>query len=160
MNHLIALPAAPAVVISDLASAAQTRFWEFFVSNIRNPHTRRAYGRCVQEFLAWCEQYRVRLIADVQSLNVGTYRNLWGEPNVAVLSVAVGFFWRRCRCATAENLLGSFAPAETKGRTQAGRRISKLPNGIGYQGKVFAPVRIQYRTLMHSQLQSVYCACY
>jgi hypothetical protein len=24
---------------------AQTRFWEFFVSNIRNPHTRRAYAR-------------------------------------------------------------------------------------------------------------------
>ncbi|MGO9237640.1 MAG: hypothetical protein ACLP4V_27485 [Methylocella sp.] len=23
----------------------QTRFWEFFVSNIRNPHTRRAYAR-------------------------------------------------------------------------------------------------------------------
>jgi hypothetical protein len=24
---------------------AQTRFWEFFVSNIGNPNTRRAYGR-------------------------------------------------------------------------------------------------------------------
>jgi hypothetical protein len=30
---------------------AQTRFWEFFVSNIRNPHTRRAYARAVQEFV-------------------------------------------------------------------------------------------------------------
>ena len=35
---------------------AQTRFWEFFVSNIRNPHTRRAYGRSIGQFLAWCEQ--------------------------------------------------------------------------------------------------------
>ena len=35
---------------------AQTRFWEFFVSNIRNPHTRRAYGRSIGQFLAWCER--------------------------------------------------------------------------------------------------------
>jgi hypothetical protein len=33
---------------------AQTRFWEFFVVNIRSPHTRRAYGRAIGEFLAWC----------------------------------------------------------------------------------------------------------
>jgi hypothetical protein len=28
-----------------------------FVSNIRNPHTRRAYGRSIAEFLAWCEDH-------------------------------------------------------------------------------------------------------
>jgi hypothetical protein len=36
---------------------AETRFWEFFINNIRNPHTRRAYGRALHEFLAWCEQH-------------------------------------------------------------------------------------------------------
>jgi len=31
---------------------AQMRFWEFFVSNLRNPNTRCAYGRAIGEFLA------------------------------------------------------------------------------------------------------------
>ncbi|HXY57144.1 MAG TPA: hypothetical protein VEH76_01050 [Methylocystis sp.] len=35
---------------------AQTRFSEFFVSNLRNPNTRCAYGRAIGEFLAWCER--------------------------------------------------------------------------------------------------------
>jgi site-specific recombinase XerD len=52
---------------------AQTRFWEFFVSNIRNPHTRRAYGRSIAEFLAWCEQHGLASIIDVEPLHVGTY---------------------------------------------------------------------------------------
>ena len=43
---------------------AQTRFWEFFVTNIRNPNTRRAYGRAIGEFLAWCERHGVASIAD------------------------------------------------------------------------------------------------
>jgi site-specific recombinase XerD len=52
---------------------AQTRFWEFFVSNIRNPHTRRAYGRSIAEFLDWCDQHEVASIIDVEPLHVGTY---------------------------------------------------------------------------------------
>jgi hypothetical protein len=43
---------APALIRA-AGDRAQTRFWEFFVSNIRNPHTRRAYGRSIAEFLAW-----------------------------------------------------------------------------------------------------------
>jgi len=30
------------------------RFLEFFAANIRNPHTRRAYARAADEFVAWC----------------------------------------------------------------------------------------------------------
>jgi hypothetical protein len=52
---------------------AQTRFCEFFILNIRNPHTRRAYARAVQEFLAWCEQHGLASIIDVETLHVGTY---------------------------------------------------------------------------------------
>ncbi len=52
---------------------AQTRFWEFFVSNIRNAHTRRAYGRAIGEFLAWCERQGVASIVDVGPLHVGAY---------------------------------------------------------------------------------------
>jgi hypothetical protein len=56
MNQLVAFTdRAPALVVA-AGERAQTRFWEFFVSNIRNPHTRR-YGRSIAEFLAWCEQH-------------------------------------------------------------------------------------------------------
>jgi hypothetical protein len=57
MNQLVAFPNRVPVIILAAGERAQTRFWEFFVSNIRNPHTRRAYGRSIAEFLAWCEQH-------------------------------------------------------------------------------------------------------
>ncbi len=49
------------------------RFLEFFAANIRNPHTRRAYGRAVAEFLAWCDDQGVPSIAGVQPLHVGAW---------------------------------------------------------------------------------------
>ena len=54
---------------------AQSRFWEFFVNNIRNAHTRRAYGRSIGEFLAWCEQAGLRdrvelVLADERGLHL------------------------------------------------------------------------------------------
>jgi len=54
-------------------SSAQTRFWEFFVANIRNKHTRRAYALAVREFLAWCERAGVESITDVQPLHVAAH---------------------------------------------------------------------------------------
>jgi site-specific recombinase XerD len=63
---------APALVEA-AGRRALTRFWEFFVSNIRNPNTRRAYGRAVGDFLAWCERQGVAAIAEVQPLHVGAY---------------------------------------------------------------------------------------
>ena len=47
----------PALVAAAV-DRAQTRFLEFFAANIRNAHTRRAYGRAVGDFLAWCEGSR------------------------------------------------------------------------------------------------------
>ncbi len=45
MNQLITLTASkiPAFVVA-VSERAQTRYWEFFVSNIRNPNTRRSYA--------------------------------------------------------------------------------------------------------------------
>ena len=37
---------------------ASLRFLEFFAGRIRNLNTRRAYGRAVAEFLAWCDDNR------------------------------------------------------------------------------------------------------
>lgn len=52
---------------------ASLRFVEFFAANIRNEHTRRAYGRAVREFLIWCEDAGVHSIIDVQPLHVAAW---------------------------------------------------------------------------------------
>ena len=44
-----------------------------FAANIRNPHTRRAYYRAVEEFLAWCADAGVPSIAAVQPVHVATW---------------------------------------------------------------------------------------
>src|SRR5256885_15025269 len=49
------------------------RFLEFFAANIRNPHTRRAYYRAAEEFLAWCADAGVPSIAAVQPVHVATW---------------------------------------------------------------------------------------
>jgi site-specific recombinase XerD len=73
MKQLVPITAQLPTLIRVGGERAQARFWEFFVSNIRNPHTRRAYGRSIAEFLAWCEQHGIASIIDVEPLHVGTY---------------------------------------------------------------------------------------
>jgi hypothetical protein len=46
--------ALPALIVVAGERAAR-RFLEFFAASIRDPHTRRAYGRTVGEVLAWCD---------------------------------------------------------------------------------------------------------
>jgi hypothetical protein len=45
MNQLVPISAHVPTLVRAAGDRAQTCFWEFFVSNIRNPHTRRAYAR-------------------------------------------------------------------------------------------------------------------
>jgi site-specific recombinase XerD len=61
------------LLIAAAGDRAARRFLEFFAANIRNPHTRRAYGRAVAEFLAWCDDNGVSSIADVQPLHVAAW---------------------------------------------------------------------------------------
>jgi site-specific recombinase XerD len=62
----------PALIAAD-GDRASRRFLEFFAAAIRNPHTRRAYGRAVGDFLAWCEAHGVPSLAAVQPLHVATW---------------------------------------------------------------------------------------
>jgi site-specific recombinase XerD len=64
--------ALPTLVIAGGADAAE-RFIDFFTSNIRNRHTREAYGRAVNDFLRWCEAHKVRSLAEVKALHVATW---------------------------------------------------------------------------------------
>jgi integrase/recombinase XerC len=74
----MALPAiSPPLGLPALVAAAgeraSLRFLEFFAANIRNPHTRRAYYRAADEFLAWCASIGLSSIADVQPVHVAAW---------------------------------------------------------------------------------------
>jgi site-specific recombinase XerC len=76
MNQLV--PRAASTKLPTLIAAAgdqvARRFLEFFAANIRNPHTRRAYGHAVAEFLAWHDAGRgVPSIVAVQPLHVAAW---------------------------------------------------------------------------------------
>ena len=64
LSSAAALPA----LVRAAGPKASTTFLEFFVSHIRNPNTRRAYGRAVGDFMTWCGEAGVPSIADVQPL--------------------------------------------------------------------------------------------
>jgi site-specific recombinase XerD len=74
MNQLVSIssPTLPALVAA-AGERASIRFLEFFAANIRNPHTRRAYYRAAEEFLAWCASVGVPSIAAVQPVHVATW---------------------------------------------------------------------------------------
>src|ERR1700737_1952782 len=71
----------PALVAA-AGERAGMRFLEFFAANIRNPHTRRAYARAADEFLAWCATAGVPSIDAVQPVHVAT----WSEAGTRELA--------------------------------------------------------------------------
>src|SRR5260370_13922953 len=75
MNSLVPVGASPRVpeLLTAAGERAGMRFLEFFGANIRNPHTRRAYARAADEFLAWCSRAGVLSIAAVQPVHVATW---------------------------------------------------------------------------------------
>lgn len=76
MNQLLASSSSvslPAIVTGE---RAQQRFLEFFTANIRNPNTRRAYTRAVNEFLTWCHAVGVPDLVAVGPLHVATWIEL------------------------------------------------------------------------------------
>src|SRR5437763_5072560 len=83
MSQLVTLAGSylPALVAAD-GERAGMRFLEFFAANIRNPHTRRAYARAADEFLAWCASAGVPSIADVQPVHVAA----WIEASTRALA--------------------------------------------------------------------------
>lgn len=57
------------------SSDAGKRFWEFFIANIRNRNTRKAYFIAVTQFSDWCEGRKLSL-HDVQPIHVAGYIEL------------------------------------------------------------------------------------
>ena len=84
MNHLIPLAIAAHVpaLVRAAGGRAQTRFWEFFVSNIRNPHTRRAYARAVQEFVMAVTLETAKIISNTNYDGTGSNLTRQGLINL------------------------------------------------------------------------------
>ena len=60
-------------LVAAAGEEASLRFLNSSQRNIRNPHTRRAYGRAVAEFLAWCDEQGVPSVMAVQPLHVAAW---------------------------------------------------------------------------------------
>src|SRR4030088_2848318 len=75
MNQLARLttPLPLPVLIAASGERASMRFLELFAANIRNQHTRRAYARAADEFLAWCASIGVPSIAAVQPVHAAPW---------------------------------------------------------------------------------------
>jgi site-specific recombinase XerD len=74
VNQLVPITsAALPTLVAAAGERASMRFLEFFAANIRNPHTRRAYARAADEFLAWCASAGVPSIGAVQPVHVATW---------------------------------------------------------------------------------------
>ena len=83
--------ALPALFAPDAKAAKRTL--EFFVANIRNPHTRKAYIAAASEFSVWCEEHRIVDLADVQPMHVATYveflQSWYSAPSVKLKLAAI-----------------------------------------------------------------------
>ncbi|HKM72809.1 MAG TPA: site-specific integrase [Stellaceae bacterium] len=75
MSQLVPIPASPTLpaLVAAAGERAGMRFLEFFAGNIQNPHTRRAYYRAAEEFLAWCASVGVPSMGAVQPVHVATW---------------------------------------------------------------------------------------
>jgi site-specific recombinase XerD len=87
MNELVPIGSSSLpVLVTAAGEQASMRFLEFFAAGIRNPHTRRAYARAAEEFLAWCAATGVPSIAAVQPVHVATWMEA-STRELAALSV-------------------------------------------------------------------------
>ena len=75
----------PALLAPDAGTAK--RVLEFFTANIRNPHTRRAYGKATFTFAHWCQERGLGRLADVQPVHVAAYLEELDRRGMAAPSI-------------------------------------------------------------------------
>jgi site-specific recombinase XerD len=138
-----------AAVVPALVAAAgeraSMRFLEFFAANIRNPHTRRAYYRAAEEFLAWCASIGVSSIAAVQPVHVATWieestREL-AAPSVKQRLAALRHYstgWSTARSCRSTQPNGARAAPYRDDRADAGARSGRSAGAAGQHRHVGA----------------------
>lgn len=65
-------------VIADAGEQASKKFIEFFTATIRNKNTRTAYAQAIAQFLRWCDERHVSLLA-LEPTIIGAYVEQLGE---------------------------------------------------------------------------------
>lgn len=60
-------------LIAGQGRRAGKRYVEFFTAQIRNPNTRAAYGRAVNQFFAWCDERGISNLDQVEPVVVAAY---------------------------------------------------------------------------------------
>ena len=61
------------VLITRAGPSTRKKFFEFFTVPIRNAHTRAAYYRAIQQFLAWSERAGCQHLEDIEPITVAAY---------------------------------------------------------------------------------------
>jgi len=97
--------AMPAFIGSAGAHASRATL-EFFISRIANPYTRRAYGRAVGRFCAWCEENGVRLAALDTGITGAYVRSLESSLSLASVKLAASAIRHWLDYLTEERVLG------------------------------------------------------
>src|SRR6478672_690413 len=73
------------ILIERAGPATRKKFFEFFTVPIRNAHTRAAYYRAIQQFLAWAERAGYQDLEDIEPITVAacieTLRSLPALPS-------------------------------------------------------------------------------
>jgi hypothetical protein len=95
----------------------------------RNLNTRRAYGRAVVDFLAWCDDNQVPSIAGVQPLHVAAWIELQQQDNAAPI-------WPRPICGR-PSPCGPERPPWARSRRSGSARIYR-----GFPLKIGQPVHL------------------
>ena len=71
---VVATQTFPAPILIERAGpSTRKKFFEFFTVPIRNAHTRAAYYRAIQQFLAWAERAGYQDLEDIEPITVAAY---------------------------------------------------------------------------------------
>jgi hypothetical protein len=100
MNQLVPFTASRVPeLVAAAGERASMRFLEFFAANIRNPHTRPAYARAADEFLAWCSSAGVPATGPPKGLGRDDGpRYGFSTPHLGPTAIPSGVHALRCRC--------------------------------------------------------------
>ncbi len=60
-------------LVADAGPDASRRFLEFFAATIRNPNTRAAYARALNQFFGWCEDRGIQRLDQIEPMVVAAY---------------------------------------------------------------------------------------
>ena len=83
MNHLtpIGVSGFIPIMIDGANEHVRMRFLEFFVANIRNPNTRKAYARATVDFMNWCADRGVTTLPAIQPIHVAAWIEELGKTH-------------------------------------------------------------------------------